>query len=190
MTDRHKPSWIRATKPRDAELVSDRHKLMSNVAAEFLAAARAFRAALVAEDVLEREFARQVRNALARVYLAAALLGPPTTVETNGEIDLERDVAPTLALSKRLADRLGEANHHTDVFDPTGITSDDLEPMPRSLSMDLSEIDADLAAAIGWLEQEAPDVQWQVRFDFEQHWGKHAIDALRPLHHLAVYGVV
>lgn len=164
---------------------------MADAASEFLAAARAFRAALVADDVGQGEFARQVRNALARVYLAAALLGPPTAVETDDDPpDARPESSETRALWGTLSARLGEHDRYADVFDPSQLTDDDAKAMPGSITQDLVEIDDDLAEAIAWLEQDIHGVLWDVRFAFENHWGRHALACLRPLHQIAVYGVV
>jgi hypothetical protein len=54
---------------------------MGDVAADFLAAARAFRAALADEGA----DARRVRNAVARVYLAAVFLPSHSRDEPGGE---------------------------------------------------------------------------------------------------------
>ena len=163
---------------------------MDDAAPEFLAAARAFREALVA-DAEEREFARQVRNALARVYLAAALLGPPGAVAEDDDSPNRRpESAASAALQEALAARFAESNVFTDVFDPTGIDSESMKPFEHSVSWGLFEIDEDLAEAIAWLEQDAPNALWDISFGFEQHWGAHAVACLRPLHQLATHGVV
>ncbi len=78
---------------------------MPEVATEFLAFARAFRAALIADAVEGESFAREVRDALARVYVAAALLGPPTT--TEGEDPPDRPPSDYDAPRERLAARFG-----------------------------------------------------------------------------------
>ena len=160
-------------------------------APEFLAAARAFRAALVSNDVERGEFARHIRNALARVYLAAALLGPPGAVEDDGDAPEQRpDAEESTALRERLKGRFREDNIFVEVYDPTGIDGESRKTDERSLSWELVEIDEDLAEAIGWLEQDAPNALWDVRWAFENHWGQHAVACLRPLHQLATYGVV
>jgi hypothetical protein len=164
---------------------------MADGAPEFLAAARAFRAALVSDDIDRGEFARQVRNALARVYLAAALLGPPTAVETDDDPPEARPApAESRTLWSTLSARFGEHDHYVDVFDPSLFTDDDAKAMSGSITQDLVEIDEDLAESIAWLERDIPGVLWDVRFAFENHWGRHALSCLRPLHQLAVYGVV
>ena len=163
---------------------------MADAALEFLAAARAYRTALVAADAPEREFARRVRNALARVYLAAALLGPPGAAESDDAPGQRADAGESRALRERLQARFGERDAFVDVLDPSGITGAGRAPHDRSLSQELVEIDEDLAEAIARLEQDAPDALWDARFAFEQHWGSHAVACLRPLHELATHGVV
>ena len=160
------------------------------VALELRTAARTFRQVLASDDVEEREFARHVRNALARVYLAAALLGPPTTPETDDIADTVRESRDSRALGEKLRVRFGDADEFVDVYDPTGTDSDDRHPIRRSLAQELVEIDEDLADTIVWLEEDVPDALWQARWAFENHWGQHAVACLRPLHQLATYGVV
>ena len=163
---------------------------MADAALDFLAAARAFRAVLEQDDVEERQFARHVRNAVARVYLAAALMGPPTAAETDELPASTRDRRDSDALRERLRTRFGDADGFVEIFDAAGVDGIKQRPLRSSLSGELVEIDEDLADAIAWLETGATDALWQVRFDFEQHWGRHAVDVLRPLHQLATYGVV
>lgn len=158
---------------------------------EFLAAARAFRAALGADEVEDGAFARHVRDALARVYLAAALLGPPTTVESDDEAD-DRVARgdDSGALREKLGARFGEHDVFVDVFDPSRLADEDVQPIERSLSQELVEIDEDVAEAIALLDEDRPDALWDVRWAFENHWGAHAHACLRPLHQMATYGVV
>ena len=162
-----------------------------HVASAFLDAARGFRSALASEETEGDEFARQVRNALARIYLAAALLGPPGAVQTRDDPpDVKPESSESQALWSKLSERLGEHDRYVDVFDPSQLTEDDAEATPGSIAQDLTEIDDDLAEAIAWLEQDTPGALWDVRWAFENHWGRHALACLRPLHQLAVYGVV
>ena len=163
---------------------------MPEVAHEFIAAARAFRAALVADDVEDGDFARQVRNALARVYLAAALLGPPTTAESDAGDDRAPRGDDGRELGERLAARFGEHDVFVEVYDPSRLVDEDVEPFERALSQELVEIDEDMAEAIALLDGDRADALWDVRWAFENHWGQHALACLRPLHQLATYGVV
>jgi hypothetical protein len=54
---------------------------MADAASEFLAAARAFRSALAGRDPADPLSARRVRNAVARLYLAAAFLPSRSSAE-------------------------------------------------------------------------------------------------------------
>jgi hypothetical protein len=153
---------------------------------EFRAAAEHFRTTMeeTTASLPGQWSARRLRNAVARVYLAAALL---PRVDA-GDSDLEPRRAPTAsALEAALRQRLGAADTFTDVWDPTEPDSSD--PIARTLSGELVEIYDDLGEALVLLDEAAagrPDLLWDVWFAFETHWGKHAIDVLRPLHHLAL----
>jgi hypothetical protein len=142
---------------------------MSDTVPAFLDAARAFRSTLATEEPLERdELARRLRNAVARVYVAAARLprgGAATTERTSGSISVRRS-------SQALEDRL------TSAFDE------------RALAQELVAIDVGLADSLVWLEERpTADALRHVWLTFEQRWGSHAVDVLRPLHHIARGGV-
>ena len=160
---------------------------MPDVAAEFLVTAHAFRAALAGDAADDKPFAREVRDALAGVYAAAALLGPPTTAE--GEDSPDRQPGEYSALRDRLAARFGAHDVFVGVYDPSRLVDENTRPYERSLSSELAEIDEDLAEAIAWLEERGGDALWDVRWAFENHWGQHALACLRPLHQLATYSI-
>jgi hypothetical protein len=115
---------------------------MADASLAFLAAARSFRSAYAERERGNAASARSVRNAVARVYLAAVFL--PSHSST--------DAAPA-------------------------------EPLP--LDEALAAIDDALANAIAWLEEDLPGAVWRARQDFEERWGGHALDVLRPLHRAA-----
>jgi hypothetical protein len=71
------------------------------------------------------------------------------------------------------------------VWGPTGALDRESEPIECCISRDLAEVDRDVDEALTWLEQPHADLLWDLRFSFEHHWGKHAVDVLRPLHALA-----
>src|SRR5262245_38473224 len=144
---------------------------MPEIAHEFIAAARAFRAALVEDDVEDGAFARQVRNALARVYLAAALLGPPTRPETVDVPDRAPRADASEALRRELKARFREDDVFVDVYDPSRIWDTDVEPIEQSLSQGLVDIDEDMEEAIALLDEDRVDALWHIRFAFENHWG-------------------
>jgi hypothetical protein len=169
---------------------------MPDVVDEFITAAHAFRTALVADGVEDGAFARRVRDALAQVYLAAAFLGPPGRVESEAvdNWDDSEDSTPRgddgRALREKLKARFGEHDVFVDVFDPSRLAVEEIDPIEHSLSQELVEIDEDLAEAIALLDEDRQDALWEVRWAFENHWGHHAHSCLRPLHQMATYGVV
>jgi hypothetical protein len=177
--------------PEARQRTPDRHSvLMPEVVPEFLASARAFRAALDGDEVDDGTYARRVRNAVARVYLAAALLGPPTTTDGVDPVDVRPRSDESRALRERLKARFGENDVFVEVYDPSRLADQDIKPYERVLSSELVEIDEDIAEAIEWLEASRADAFWDVHWAFENHWGQHALACLRPLHQIATYGLV
>jgi hypothetical protein len=161
---------------------------MDEAVSTFLEAARGFRSALASEETDRDEFARRLRNAVARVYLAAT--GLPRGGSVSGDTPtLGADQDHSRELELRTRARLGPADTFVDVWDPTQRDARP-ETIERSLAQELVEIDEDLARCVVWLEEpHRPDTLWDVWCAFEEHWGKHAVDVLRPLHQIARGGV-
>jgi hypothetical protein len=129
------------------------------VVSAFREAAEAFRSALANDEHERREFARRVRNAVARVYLAAASLPRGGGL---GTATIDRGYNRTL--EARIRARFGDA----------------------ALAQELAEIDGELERSVAWLEEpREPDALSGVWSAFEQHWGSCAVDALPPLHRIA-----
>jgi hypothetical protein len=137
---------------------------MADVVADFLAAAHRFRD-VVADDepAAPPAAARTIRNAVARVYLAATMLPPA------GGASAGAGAAGALddALAARLRARLG--------------TDDVAAPLAR--------MDEELAASVSWLEDDAPQALPRAWLAFERGWGSCALDVLEPLHRIARHGV-
>jgi Domain of unknown function (DUF5063) len=159
----------------------------TDMVAEFGRAAELFRSEIEGADEAEpgASYARRLRNALARVYLAAVLLGRPAFVD--GEDAPGVDVTQSSHLEQAVRARLGPADTFLDVWDPTEPIAGD--PIQRTLAGELVEIYGDLGVALSLLAEERPGALWDIAEAFEGHWGKHAVDVLRPLHHLAHLGV-
>ena len=136
------------------------------VVSAFREAAQAFRAALASDREDKREFARRLRNAVARVYLAAARL-PRGGSRATATIDR----GYSRALEGRIRARFGDAETFVDV---------------SVLAQELAEIDGDLERSVAWLDEpREPDALSGVWSAFEQHWGSYAVDVLPPLHRIA-----
>jgi uncharacterized protein DUF5063 len=154
----------------------------------FTRAVRDFRAALRNDEADLVEWTRLLRNAVAQVYVAAAVLPPGDVTTDDGPPDrvpTELKVSAELEVAAELRARLGGNDRYRTIWDATGAFGNDVEPIESSLSLELAEIDSDLHEALAWLEQPHADVLWDLRFAFEQHWGQHAVNVLRPLHVLA-----
>jgi Domain of unknown function (DUF5063) len=163
--------------------------VISDRVAEFQQAAEAYRAAVEAAKDSQpgAPYARRLRNAVARVYLAAALLDRP-------ELDESADDPPAIDttrsrdLEAAVRSRFGSADEFLDVWDPT--EPDARDPIRRSLAQELVEIYEELGVALALLTtRDGRGGLWDIAESFEQHWGKHAVDVLRPLHHLTRLGV-
>jgi hypothetical protein len=77
---------------------------------------------------------------------------------------------------------MGEVDGYWEVFDPY----EHNEPVHASLSDDLLDVYRDVRAGLDMLRLHGDGALnaaiWHWRFNFDVHWGDHAIDALRALH--------
>jgi len=77
---------------------------------------------------------------------------------------------------------LGFGNFETywEVFDPY----EEDDPVVGSLSDDLLDVYGDVRRGLALWDMGIPRTAalWEWRFHFDQHWGDHAVDALRALH--------
>jgi len=94
---------------------------------------------------------------------------------------LEEHIRRYKHLCQRLELKLGKSNAYWTVFDPPDRNS----LAEETLSDDIADIYLDLKNAIALqLSEIGPDdLVWQWRFDFRNHWGRHAVSALTALHH-------
>ena len=115
---------------------------------------------------------RVARQQLTSLYDCATLL--PDTEATKGD----EPVTPGAPSQWPGFERF-EA--YWEVFDPYQRST----PVGGSLSDDVLDIYGDLRRGLSLWDTEAsrPAALWDWRFHFEVHWGDHAVDALRALHH-------
>jgi Domain of unknown function (DUF5063) len=122
------------------------------------------------------DFARRVRNAVARLYLAGAVL-PETAAAAQAVEATGAESGESLELERRLAAALRRA------ASPTGF--DSIDATVVSVSRELGAIYAGAGRALAQLERGTSADVSLVRSDFAEHWGGHAVNLLRPLHRLA-----
>ena len=104
--------------------------------------------------------------------------------DTTADVEIKQEEIQSRAdesfkLSVRLRKVFGNFDSYWDVFHPTRKE----EPLNGSMAQDVAEIYMDLREALDLLTSGAdlPDIQWQWRFDFRSHWGRHAGSVLRLL---------
>lgn len=127
-----------------------------------------------------RRFLETVQIVLIRLYsLALELpLADPTTDDGPPDSMSHDDWCQVY---DRLGKFLGDSNVYWMVFDP--VDPDDHESIPHTLADDLSDIYRDLKQASFESGYElSADELWSLRFNFETHWGHHAVDALTAIH--------
>jgi hypothetical protein len=134
-----------------------------------------------------RSFVAQLHPLLVELYRAALLLPAvePTEDDQPNRIGMEE----WTKIFQSLGAKFGARNQYSEMFDP--YDSADEEPVKPALSDDLADIYHDLKQGLDrWNSGKKEDAIWHWRFLFESHWGRHASDALRPLHALVFdYGV-
>ena len=87
----------------------------------------------------------------------------------------------------QLRAKLADVDVYWMVFDPAD--RNDNEAIQNTLSNDLSDIYQDIKSNVPSNESTSFDnnMLWALRFQYEHHWGHHAVDALTVLHSL-LYG--
>lgn len=145
----------------------------------FVAAAREYCAWFAAPPLDGLSEAHALLRLLPSLYLAGVRLprDPPLPEEEAPERDAQPDGAVMPRRTESLPFRYyGATLHPTDLDKLFDVGTGDLDD-------DVSSVWSDVAT--GLLHWDAGDVieaVWHWRFEFENHWGEHAVDALRALH--------
>jgi hypothetical protein len=140
-----------------------------------------------AETLPRRDFLKQVQGLLAQLYALVHQLSLPTLAEDDPE-DVSTPRMPNETKQPvylRLRQYLGEANGYWMVFDP--YDPEDHESIYQTLADDLGDIYWELQVCLSNNLSQI-EVLWQLRFNFEIHWGHHIVDALMAIHSL-LYGM-
>ena len=155
---------------------------LGSVLQRFEAAATRFMACVDSATTLERDvFLANVELRLAELYYTALEI---PAVEPESE-NFDGTPFPTDQWAEQcraLREKIGEVDVYWHVFDST----EKEEPVQGSLAGDISEIYYDLKQDLRLKETNIAyvDFVWEVRFSFREHWGRHAIDALKTMYGL------
>lgn len=152
---------------------------------DFLNSARNFCSFIETENSsTENEFLLFTQNHLLTLYSTARLI--PSVIlksDKNFEVDIPSDELKQLL--QFIANRLPFSSYWA-VLNP--LDNENLaEAGTGDLVDDLSDTYANLKEALIIFDKDDIDAQenaiWKFKFDFDNHWGEHCIEALNVIHH-------
>jgi hypothetical protein len=133
-----------------------------------------------------KELFQELSVHLARLCEVAVRL-PSAEPDTEGVDHTSEGVAAHTEewarLSSKLRQIFGILGGYWEVFDPTQKE----EPVSCSLAGDIAEIYLDLKDALKLLRSGTSinNIHWEWRFDFHEHWSRHASSALKVMLHVS-----
>ena len=162
--------------------------VMENTTKTFLQAAREFVSLLEDKNIEPGIFYSKAHTALIDLYAAGNKLNTVELKYSSVEEDYEKDIQFE-DKNANIVSILGKAVYYWEVFDPSFSQEEPEEPIVGWLEDDFRDIYKDLK--IGLLKIDTigtdaaiEDALWQLKWGFTNHWGNHAINAMRYLHFL------
>jgi Domain of unknown function (DUF5063) len=126
----------------------------------------------IVEDLNSNKGNNKLKNLLVSLLdlYSKALYLPDVELEDDGVSDIELSV-PQI--------NFDEYDHYWEVYNPYHLD----DPVGASLSDDILDIYKEVKKGIILYEKnEYVEAIWEWKFNFEIHWGSHAVDAIRALH--------
>ncbi|MET0574166.1 MAG: DUF5063 domain-containing protein [Pedobacter agri] len=156
---------------------------------EFLACAKQFTDLLETPDIPNEVFYKAAHSALVKLYAAGHAL-EEINLKYSVDADFDRNEF-FQSKDRNQISELGKDSFYSEVFDP--VNEDDKEPSQGWLVDDFSDIYRDLKIELTKIEtigteKAVEDALWQMKWSYLNHWGQHAISALRALHFLFYEG--
>ena len=120
---------------------------------------------------------REAGIPLADLY--AAGLNLPNVSPTEDNIEIETiDMDQWWSVFNSIDRLTGSEDPYRLVFHP----DEDTEIIEGPLADDLADIYHDVLPATEWTDDaHLDDLLWQLRFSFQSHWGRHALEAMKVL---------
>jgi hypothetical protein len=151
----------------------------------FLQAARRYCSFIETTTKTDTEFLEELEGVLLDLYKTATTLRRPTLLhEKDFEDEMSTDDLDRILLG--IGARIGSNSVYWEVFDP--FDHEEHDPVCSDLVDDLGDIYKDIKRALTIFDLDTAaaveDAIWQLKFGFENHWGRHAIGALMAVHHL------
>ncbi|WP_424964067.1 DUF5063 domain-containing protein [Ekhidna sp.] len=151
----------------------------------FLRAANEFCNELELGTTSELDFCNQLFIQVSNLIFRASQL-PNIELDNNEDFDNRLTTDELQPLLSQTSERLGTSRFYWTKFNP--IDDDDMELVAGDLLDDLADMYADIKPNLDLIEHgrtaEQEHALWELKFFFETHWGKHAVDALRTLYFL------
>lgn len=127
------------------------------------------------------EFLQTSRIHLLNLYDTALKL-PVVDLETTVEYEYAFNNLEFEQVLSCIVERLGTSRYYWHIFNPS--REEDTKPVCGDLSDDLGDMYKDIHRSISLFNK--PDGQesalWQFKFDFDNHWGDHCMNALNAIH--------
>jgi hypothetical protein len=174
IVDFAQPFWVRRVK----YVIAMGHDLLPAVQ-RFREAAKNFIETVDSLSKFERDiFLASVSCCLADLYSSALYL-PAVEPETEAVDETPFPTAQWAKLFQSIKEKIGPLDVYWTVFDSTEKEA----PVQGSLAQDISEIYYDLRQDFQLEEKTIPpaDFLWSLRESFREHWGRHAIEALKAI---------
>jgi hypothetical protein len=164
---------------------------------EFLGAAKKFVKILEDRTLTKEAFLKLSHSALIDIYSAGHKLQEIELKYSGPDSDFDKEEIFDNQNAGLISD-LGEEAFYWEVFDPTysehngepksGLTITDRDASQGWLVDDYGDIYRDLKIELTKIEtigsdEAVEDALWQLKFGFHNHWGGHAINAMRYLHY-------
>ena len=145
---------------------------------DLISTAREYCAWCRSEPGTESEEGQKAHSLLARLYVGALALNEPEQCDFDIEPERISDDEWKEVYARAAAVPF---QYYSSYFDPSKMPPDDHEI--GDLADDIADIYRDLSAGLALVDAgNLPEAQWELRFSFIVHWGRHASGAIRALH--------
>lgn len=130
------------------------------------------------------EFLTMLQRSLIALYLAGKNL-PNTGLQEDGDFEEKMDDGYLKGIISLVAERLEDKRYYMHLFNPANTNDKDL--ICGDLLDDICDIYIDIKQTMVALDIGThiaiENAIWQFKFDFDNHWGDHCINAIYATHY-------
>ena len=150
----------------------------------FLTAAKSFCNFIETSPLTGKEFLLASQDLLLELYRTARKLTDAGVADSKEDVDLPDEEYKQI---RKFIGQRQPFQYYWIALDPIIETEDEHTEGVGDVTDDVSEIYRDLKSSLLLLESDSTDDKtnavWQLKFDFDQHWNDHCINALHATHH-------